>query len=89
MVTITNPDPEHKLGEYRESGRQFRELRETPFPRAAREFAGRTIEQTRDAYERCSRALDAAVQILGTSLAAARQGAAAVPPRGTSILGST
>ena len=78
MVTIKNPDPEHKLSEYRESGSRFQELREAPFPRAAREFAGRTIEQTRDAYERCSRTLDAAVQILGTSFAAAGQGAAAV-----------
>ena len=78
VITITNPDPEHKLGEYRESGSRFQELREAPFPRAAREFAGRTIEQTRDAYERCSRTLDAAVQILGTSFAAAGQGAAAV-----------
>ena len=53
-------------------------MREAPFPRAAREFAGRTIDQTRDAYERCSSTLDAAVQILGNSFAAAGQGAAAL-----------
>ena len=78
VITITNLDPEDKLGEYREGGSRFQELREAPFPRAAREFAGRTIDQTRDAYERCSRTLDAAVQILGNSFAAAGQGAAAV-----------
>jgi hypothetical protein len=65
------------LGKYRD-GSRFQELREAPFPRAAREFAGRTIDQTRDAYERCSRTLDAAVQILGTSFAAAGQGATAL-----------
>lgn len=78
MITIINPDPEGKLGEYREGGSRFQELREAPFPRAAREFAGRTIDQSRDAYERCSSTLDAAVQILGASFAAAGQGAAAL-----------
>jgi hypothetical protein len=77
VIPITNPDPENKLGEHRD-GSRFQELREAPFPRAAREFAGRTIDQTRDAYERCSRTLDAVVQILGTSFAAAGQGAAAL-----------
>ena len=78
MITIINPDPEDKLGEIREGGSRFQELREAPFPRATREFAGRTIDQTRDAYERCSSALDAAVQILGTSFAVASHGAAAL-----------
>ena len=78
MIAIINPDPEDKLGEIREGDSRFQELREAPFPRATREFAGRTIDQTRDAYERCSSALDAAMQILGTSFAVASHGAAAL-----------
>ena len=34
QITIINPDPEDKLGEIREGGRRFQELREAPFPRA-------------------------------------------------------
>jgi hypothetical protein len=78
VIAIINPDPEDKLGEIREGDSRFQELREAPFPRAAREFTGRTIDQTRDAYERCSSTLDAAVQILGTSFAAAGHSAAAL-----------
>jgi hypothetical protein len=66
------------VGEYREGESRFQELLEAPFPRAAGEFAERTIDQTREAYERCSRTLDVAVQILGNSFAAAGQGAAAL-----------
>ena len=71
VITITNLDPEDKVGEYREGGNRFQELLEAPFPRAAREFAERTIDQTREAYERYSRTLDVVVQILGNSFAAA------------------
>ena len=78
VITITNLDPEDKVGEYREGESRFQELLEAPFPRAAGEFAERAIDQTREAYERCSRTLDVAVQILGNSFAAAGQGAAAL-----------
>ncbi len=77
-VTITNLDPEGKVREYREGGSRLQESLEAPFPRAARQFAERTIDQTREAYERCSGALDVAVQILGNSFVAAGQGAAAL-----------
>ena len=77
-VTITNVDPKGKVREYREAGSRLQESLEAPFPRAARQFAERTIDQTREAYERCSGALDVAVQILGNSFVAAGQGAAAL-----------
>ena len=51
---------------------------EAPFPQAAREFTDKTIDQTREAYERYLRALEAAAEILGLSFDAAGQGAAAL-----------
>ena len=71
VITNTNLDPEDNVGEYREGGNRFQELLEAPFPRAAREFAEGTIDQTREAYERYTRTLDVVVQILGNSFAAA------------------
>ena len=54
------------------------ELLETPFPQAAREFAEKTVDQTREAYERSNRTLEAAVQTLEKSFDAVGQGAAAL-----------
>ena len=54
------------------------ELLETPFPQAAREFAEKTVDRTREAYERSNRTLEAAVQALEKSLDVAGQGAAAL-----------
>jgi hypothetical protein len=52
-------------------------LLEAPFPQAAREFAERTVDQTREAFERSNRTLEAAVQTLEKSFDAAVQGATA------------
>jgi phasin len=53
-------------------------LLESPFPEAAREFAEKTVDQTREAYERSNRTLEAAVQTLEKSFDAAGQCAAAL-----------
>jgi hypothetical protein len=53
-------------------------LFETSFPQAAREFAEKTIDQTREAYGYSSSTLEAAVQALERSFDAAGQGAAAL-----------
>ena len=63
---------------YRKGSTRLDELLETPFPRAAREFAEKIIDQTRAAYERSNRTLEAAVQTLEESFDAAGQGAAAL-----------
>jgi len=75
-VTITNLNPEDKAREpYRKGG--FEELLEAPFPQAVREFAEKTVDQTREAYERSSKTLEAAAQSLAKSFDAAVHGAAA------------
>jgi phasin len=53
-------------------------LLENPLPQAAREFAEKTVDQTRESYERSSRTLEAAVQTLEKSFDAAGQCAAAL-----------
>jgi Phasin protein len=53
-------------------------LLEAPFPQAAREFAETTVDQTREAYERYIRALEAVAEIMGKSFDAAGRGAAAL-----------
>ena len=78
-MTITNPVPEDKAREaYRKSSDRFEELLEIPFPQATREFAEKTIDQTREAYGRSNRTLEAAVRTLGKSFDAAGQSAAAL-----------
>jgi hypothetical protein len=78
-MTITNPNPEDTAREaYRKSSNRFDGLLEIPFPQAAREFAEMTIDQTREAYGRSNRTLDAAVQTLEKSFDAAGQTAAAL-----------
>ena len=63
---------------YRKSSEGFEELFEIPFPQATREFAEKTIDQTREAYARSNRTLEAAVQTLERSFDAAGQSAAAL-----------
>jgi phasin len=75
-MTITNSNPEDKAREaYGKSSSRFEGLLEIPFPQAAREFAEKTIDQTRDAYGRSNRTLEAAVQTLEKSFDAAGQSA--------------
>jgi hypothetical protein len=62
----------------RKSSQGFEELFENSFPQAAREFAEKTIDQTREAYARSNRTLEAAVQTLERSFDAAGQSAAAL-----------
>jgi phasin len=81
VITITNLNAESaaKAREaYRKSGNRFEELLEAPFPRAAREFAEKTVDQAREAYDRSSRTLEAAVQTLEKSFDTAGQGAVAL-----------
>ena len=63
---------------YRQSTDQFEALLKTAFPQAAREFAEKTVAQTREAYERSNKALEAAVETLEKSFDEAGQGAAAL-----------
>ena len=68
-MTITNPVPEDKAREaYRKSSDRFEELLEIPFPQATREFAEKTIDQTREAYGRSNRTLEAAVRTVEKSI---------------------
>jgi phasin len=63
---------------YRQSTDQFEAVLKTAFPQAAREFAEKTVAQTRETYERSNRALEAAMETLEKSFDAAGQGAAAL-----------
>jgi len=73
-MTITNSNPEDKASEaYCKSSNRFEGLLEIPFPQAAREFAEKTIDQTRDAYARSNRTLEAAVQTLERSFESAAE----------------
>ena len=62
----------------RKSSKGLEELFEDSFPQAAREFAKKTIDQTREAYGRSNRTLEAAVQALERSFDVAGQSAAAL-----------
>jgi phasin len=57
---------------------QFEALLETAFPDAAREFAEKTVAQTRETYVRSKDALEAAVDAMEESFGAAGQGAVAL-----------
>jgi hypothetical protein len=82
VITNTNPNPEGGADTareaYRKNSDRSEELLESPFPQAAREFAEKTVDQTREAYERSNWTLDAALQILEKSFDAAAKGAAAL-----------
>jgi phasin len=60
------------------SNGQFEALLETAFPDAAREFAEKTVAQTRETYVRSKDALEAAVDAMEESFGAAGQGAVAL-----------
>jgi hypothetical protein len=47
----------------RKSSKGFEELFENSFPQAAREFAEKTIDQTREAYARSNRTLEAGCRL--------------------------
>jgi phasin len=51
---------------------------DTAFPEAARDFAGKTVAQTREVYDRSKDALEAAVDTMEKSFDAAGQGAVAL-----------
>jgi phasin len=78
----TNSKPEVAVDKAREAYRQntdqFEALLKTAFPQAAREFAERTVAQTRETYERSNRALEAVLETLEKSFDAVGQGAAAL-----------
>ena len=78
----TNSKPEvaaDKVREtYRQSTDQFEALLKTAFPQAAREFAEKTVAQTREAYERSKSALEAVVDPVARSFDALGKGAAAL-----------
>jgi phasin len=62
----------------RKGNGQFEALLETAFPDAAREFAEKTVAQTRETYVRSKDALEAAVDAMEESFGAAGQGAVAL-----------
>jgi phasin len=78
----TNSKPETAANKARETIRmssdQYQALLETSFPEVAREFAEKTVAQTREAYERSNRSLEAAMETLEKSFDAAGQGAVAL-----------
>jgi hypothetical protein len=81
VITSTNPNPESaaKAREaYHKVSNALDELLEAPFPRAAREFAEKTVDQTREAYDRSNGTLEAAMQTLEKSFDAAGQVAVAL-----------
>jgi phasin len=64
---------------YRKTTAQFEALTlDTAFPEAARDFAEKTVAQTRDAYDRSKEALDAGLDAMERSFDGAGQGAAAL-----------
>jgi phasin len=73
VITNTNLNPMAREP-YRKGSNRLGELLETPFPRVAREFAEKTVDQTREAYERSNRTLEAAMQTLEKSFDSAGQG---------------
>jgi hypothetical protein len=76
VITINPADKAREA--YRKDGSRFEEFLEAPFPRAASEFAEKAVDQTREAYERSSRTLEAAVHALEKAFDAAGHGAAAL-----------
>lgn len=53
-------------------------LLQTAFPQAAREFAEKTVAQTREAYERSNKVLETTLETIEKSFDAAGQGAVAL-----------
>jgi phasin len=64
---------------YRKTTAQFEALTvDTAFPEVARDFAEKTVAQTREAYDRSKEALEAGLDAMERSFDAAGQGAAAL-----------
>ena len=78
MNTAYNPEVAADKGRERyKSNGQFEATLDTAFPEAARTFAGKTVAQTREVYDRSKDALEAAVDTMEKSFDAAGQGATA------------
>ena len=76
VITITNLNPEDKArGPYRKGGN---ELLEAPFPQAAREFAEKTIDQSRESLRALQQNPRSCRADFAKSFDAAGQGAAAL-----------
>lgn len=75
----TNSKPEAAA---QRAGQQYSEgqeaLLQTAFPQAAREFAEKTVAQTREAYERSNKVLETTLETIEKSFDAAGQGAVAL-----------
>ena len=84
-MTNTSPSPEGAADKarqaHRKSSTRLEEILETPFPQAARELAEKTVDQTREVYERSKGSLDAVTQTLEKSFYAAGRGAVALNRR--------
>ena len=75
----TNPRPEAAADKARQQYSKSQEaLLETAFPQAAREFAEKTVAQTREAYERSNQVLETTLETIEKSFDAAGQGAVAL-----------
>jgi hypothetical protein len=81
VITSTNPNPQDIGARGISQGQQPIGRVARNLLRVAREFAEKTVDQTREAYERSNRTLEAAVQTLEKSFDAAGQGAVALRRR--------
>jgi hypothetical protein len=71
-------NPEVAADKARERYPKSNGLLDTAFPEAARAFAGKTVAQTREVYDRSKDALEAAVDTMEKSFDAVGQGAVAL-----------
>ena len=79
LGVATKPEAATNVGgSSRKSNGQFGSLLANPFPQVAREFAEKTVDQTRGAFDRSNLALEAAVDTLKRSFDASGQGAVAL-----------
>jgi phasin len=75
----TNSKPEAAPQRARQQYSEGQEaLLQTAFPQAAREFAEKTVAQTREAYERSNKVLETTLETIEKSFDAAGQGAVAL-----------
>jgi len=79
MNTAYNPEADKARERYPKGNGQFEALTlDTAFPEAARNFAEKTVAQTREVYDRSNDALEAAMDTMEKSFDAAGQGAVAL-----------
>src|ERR1700675_2444485 len=75
----TNSRPEAAADKARQQYSKSQEaLLQTAFPQATREFAEKTVAQTREAYERSNKVLETTLETIEKSFDAAGQGAVAL-----------